>query len=544
MARKSLRPHQDKALKLLRLAIAMGRKRPFLQASCGFGKTVVASAMIHSALSRGKRAIFVVPSLSLIDQTVARLAEDGIVEVGVIQADHPKTDPDQPIQIASVQTLLNRSLSGRVERALRRRSVGLRDEAGRVVYEDKIQDDGSIKRVMVRQTVEKNVDLNPIPIVDLVIIDEAHHTFDLYAEWMNHPLWLNVPFVGLSATPWTKGLGLLYNDLIKPISMQELIDLGFLSPFRVFAPSHPDLSKVRTVAGDYHEGDLEEAMNTKGLVADIVESWLKHGSDLPTVCFGVNRVHAQTIQAQFVAAGIPASYADAFTGREERQEILEKFRSGEIKIICNVDVYSKGFDEDVRCIIMARPSKSEMWFVQAIGRGLRTAPGKQVCTILDHSDNHLRLGFVTDIDYDELDDGTKAKKDKKQADVEERLPKECPSCSALRPPAMKRCPACGFEPKPKSDITCEDGELVELKPKGKKVRAFTQAEKQSFYSMALGLQMERSKKDGYAAHLYREKFQVWPRGMVEFPLPPNDEVRNFVTHRNMKRAFGRTKARA
>ena len=86
-------------------------------------------------------------------------------------------------------------------------------------------------------------------------------------EWMQTPEWAKVPFVGLSATPWTKGLGKHYDDLIVATTTAELIDKGFLSPFRVFAPAHPDLSGVKVVAGDYHEGQLSEAMSKPVLVA-------------------------------------------------------------------------------------------------------------------------------------------------------------------------------------------------------------------------------------------------------------------------------------
>lgn len=90
-----------------------------------------------------------------------------------------------------------------------------------------------------------------LPTADIVLVDEAHRWFDFYGRWMAMPEWQKVPFVGLSASPWTKGLGTHYDDLIIAATTAELIGKGFLSPFRVFAPAHPDLSKVKTVAGDY-----------------------------------------------------------------------------------------------------------------------------------------------------------------------------------------------------------------------------------------------------------------------------------------------------
>jgi DNA repair protein RadD len=119
-----------------------------------------------------------------------------------------------------------------------------------------------------------------------------------------------------------------------------------------------------------------------------------------------------------------------------------------------------GVDWDVRTIVLARPTKSEMRYVQAIGRGLRPADGKDHCLILDHSDTTLRLGFVTDIVHEELDDG-KTKQTKKDRD-KIKLPKECPACAYLRPAGTNKCPNCGFEAKPQNKIRVVDGELKEL----------------------------------------------------------------------------------
>jgi Helicase conserved C-terminal domain len=91
-------------------------------------------------------------------------------------------------------------------------------------------------------------------------------------------------------------------------------------------------------------------------------------------------------------AGVSAGYIDAYTPSAERKQIERQFHAGEITVVCNVGCLTTGADWDVRCIILARPTKSEMLFVQIIGRGLRTATGKLDCLILDHSDTHARLG--------------------------------------------------------------------------------------------------------------------------------------------------------
>ena len=203
-------------------------------------------------------------------------------------------------------------------------------------------------------------------------------------------------FVGLSATPWARGLGKYYDDLIVEATTADLIREGYLSPFLAFAPSEPDLAGVRTVAGDFHETQLAEAVDQPKLVGDVIETWLKRGENRPTLCYGVNRAYAEHLQQRFVEVGVAAEYIDCFTDRLDRERIFDRFRAGETRVICNVATLAVGLDLPMTsCIIDARPTKSEIRFVQTIGRGLRTAPAKQNCLILDHAGNHLRLGMVT-----------------------------------------------------------------------------------------------------------------------------------------------------
>src|SRR5262249_33996860 len=148
---------------------------------------------------------------------------------------------------------------------------------------------------------------------------------DFYRKWMLDPIWKDVPFIGLSATPWTKGLGAYYEGQITVASIQDLMDAGFLSKFKVFAPSHPDLEGVRTKMGDFAEDDLAIAMNKKPLVADIVTTWQKFSVGRPTLVFAVNRAHAKHIQEKFLEAGISAGYVDCETPDLERKEVRDKF---------------------------------------------------------------------------------------------------------------------------------------------------------------------------------------------------------------------------
>jgi DNA repair protein RadD len=292
-----------------------------------------------------------------------------------------------------------------------------------------------------------------------VLVDEAHELHEFYHFWMGSEAWQKVPFVGLTATPWTRGLGKLYDDLLVPTTTAELIEKKFLAPFKVYAPSHPDLRGVKTVAGDYHEGQLSAVMSEAKLTADVVKTWLEKGEDRPTLAFCVDLGHARKLADEFNSRGVNCGYVDAYTNRRARNELAEAFRNRHVQVVCSVGTLTTGIDWDVRCIILARPTKSEILYVQIIGRGLRTGIGKDYCLILDHSDTTLRLGFVTDIHHTELDNG-KQRTVSKASVSEEKKPRECPACHALK--NAWQCANCGFAPERKDKVTVRPGELVEL----------------------------------------------------------------------------------
>ncbi len=467
--RKELRLHQVSMLDSVRDALRSGVRRIMVAAPTGSGKTICAANIIRSAREKGKRVLFTVPALSLVDQSVAVFNAEGIHDIGVIQAMHEMTDWSQPVQVASVQTLQRR---------------------------------------------EK------FPEADIVLIDEAHVHFKLYERLILGADRRHIPTIGLSATPGTKGLGKYYEQLIVATTTQELIDLGLLAPFRVFAPSHPDLQGVRSVGGDYVEGELAERMNTQKLVADIIETWMKLGQGRPTICFAVNRIHAQTIAERFEQAGVATGYMDCNTPVSERNAIRAKFLAGEIKIVCNVDVIGLGVDwPEISCVIYARPTRSRMRFVQHIGRSLRALPGKDAL-ILDHSDTHLRLGFVTDIQFDELDDG---KPKPPAAEKNPALPKECPACAFLKPPRTAVCPNCGHVSKAICQVETAPGELAELKPKRSAIASvFT--DKSSTYRQLKAYGIDRGYAHGWASNKYREIYGVWPKLVDGPPQRPSREL--------------------
>jgi len=207
-----------------------------------------------------------------------------------------------------------------------------------------------------------------------------------------------------------------------------------------------------------------------------------------------------------------------------------------------VGVLTTGFDSDVRCIILARPTKSEILYVQMIGRGLRTADGKDSALILDHSDTTIRLGFVTDIGTSKLHDGTA---NRQATEKTAPLPKECPSCAFLKPPKLRKCPSCGFEPVAKPDVENQDGELYELTPAKKvKLDTFSIHQKQTWYRELILHANLRGYKPGWAYWAYKDKFGVAPSNSLSETAAEfvSFEVQNWITARNIRKAKAKEKA--
>lgn len=465
----------------------------------GSGKTGLAAFIVAGFVSRGMRALFCVPYTILIGQTANRFVQYGLPgdEIGYIWADHPNYDPDRKIQIASADTL-------------------------------------------IRRVFPENI--------DLLIIDEAHLRKKRILKDIERLRGKGVKVIGLSGTPFSPFLGKYYDRLIKPTTIGELIQRGDLSKYEFYAPTKPDLKGVKTKSSleygnDYNEAQLAEIMCGSTLVGDIVQNWLENGRDLPTIAFCVNVAHANFLTIQFNQAGINAEVMTANTPVDERQTIIHRFETGATKIIVSVGVLVAGFDSDVRCIIYARPTKSEIRWLQAIGRGLRTAPGKESCLIFDHSGTVHRLGYPDSIEYDDLpgkSDGMEESARRAAEERAEKLPHECSQCHYMKPAGVYVCPKCGHKPLGGEDV--DTGR--KLKKLGKNQHLSTKAEKQAWWSQIKFYQRQRvsqGKKpvsDGWCAHTFREKFGEWPDNLSDFPMEITPEVSNYIRYKLIRFAKG------
>jgi len=484
-----LRPHQVETMRLLRESFANNLKRPLVYLPTGAGKTVIAAHIIAGALDKGRRVTFVAPRINLCDQTARSLMAQGLPKPSIMQADHSWFNAGSRFQIASTQTLTRRR--------------------------------NSIK-------------------TDLYIIDEAHLSFKVISDIAEET---DTPMIALTATPFTVGLGKIYNNLIKPTSLRGLIDNGFLTDITCYSHSKPDLVGVRTNQGEYDNKQLGERCSDAKLVGDIVSTWLKLGENRQTICFAVNVAHANFLESEFNKVGISCAVVVGSTPKEDRDEYFNSFTRKNIKILISVFVLCEGYDGDVRCLIDAAPTKSEARHTQKIGRSCRIADGKVDAIVLDHSGNMQRLGFPEDIEVEELDDGDKKesaeRQEKKAKEKKEKLPKECQKCKHLKRANEHECPKCGFTPKFIENVEIEEGELVKIK--GNK---YSKDDKQRIFAELKGYQRERmlagkNLTDGWVANTYKDMVGVWPKGLRDTPSQPSEQVRGFIKHKAI--AWARSK---
>lgn len=481
-----LHEFQDRSIEALRENIRAGVRNQVLSAPTGSGKTVCASYLLEECLNKGKRGVFIADRINLIDQTSAMLDEYGIPH-GVIQAQHWRWQPHQKIQVASAATLEKRGW----------------------------------------------------PDADLIIVDEAHclrkHVTDRIGK-------RDCVVIGLTATPFSKGMGKHYDKVVTVTTTNKLIEEKYLSPFRIFAASEPDMTGAKVVAGEWtDEAAAERAMP---IIGDCVAEYLKHGQDKKFIAFGVNVAHCEEMQKQFLAAGVQCALYTYRTGDEERTEMVREFRKPDsyIRGLISVAALSKGFDvSDVEVIIMARPLKSSLAeHIQILGRGLRSDANnpQKVCTVLDHAGNCLRFWHQMRDFFEnganELDDGKH--KQKKKAEKKEREPVKCPTCFLVHAP-RPTCPACGYVYPKFSSVEHEAGELQELAGGA----TATRDEKQSVWSQLLYVVRERGYKEGFAAHKFKEKFGVWPRGLADVEVEPTPKLMNWLRSRQIRYAKSRMK---
>ena len=375
-----LRDYQNELLDKTRAAYREGYHAPCIVAPCGAGKSVITAEMAKCATEKGNRVLFLVHRQELCEQIFNTFVKWGVNM--------------HLCQIGMVQTICRR--------------------------------------------------LSKIAKPSLIITDENHHSLaGSYRKIYDY--WPDVQRVGVTATPIRLnggGLGDVNNVLILGPSVKQLISWGNLSPFKYYAPRVIDTSKLRIKHGDYVQADIEEAFNKNAVYGDVIAHYQKLSDGLQAICYCASIEQSKKMAFEFSKAGINARHLDGDTPKEVRNSVVQQFREGIVKILCNVDLISEGFDvPDCNTAILLRPTQSLSLYIQQAMRCMRYKPGK-TAIIIDHVGNVNRFGMP---DVDRSWDLTPKKKGSKKK-VEEIPIRQCLECFAVFRAEDKVCPSCGWKP--------------------------------------------------------------------------------------------------
>lgn len=401
----TLRDYQEEAKTGVKKSFTGGNKRVVLCMPTGAGKTVTFVSMVHDVISRGKRAMIICDRKELIGQAYDKVKMLGIIPT-VIAPGYKMTT--NSVYLASVDTLRRRD----------------------------------------------------IPQVDLIIIDEAHKqsfdgTIQRYLDAYN-------PFmIGATATPLRTGpqkpMDLYYQDIVEPVTTQDLLDRNFLVPARTFS-SKQDFSDVKKRGSDFDIGAMYEKFNKSKLYDGVVDNYLKFSEGKKAICFNVNVEHSVNMVQKFRDAGIPAVHLDGKTSNSERRKILQDFKHKNF-ILSNCSVLTTGFDEPtIETVIVNRATMSLPLWLQMTGRGSRISEGKDNFTIIDQGSNVWSHGL-----WEEERTWSLQKKKKRKGDGVAPV-KVCDKCGELNSASAKKCKECDHV-FPVEEKKLAKGEFVEVNKK-------------------------------------------------------------------------------
>ena len=283
------RPFQIKAHESLREGFTGGHKNQIIMAPTGAGKTYIGLHICNEATRRGKKAVFLCDRTTLINQTSV-VADRYGMRHGIIQADHWRTRPEELLQIASVQTIGKRKFW---------------------------------------------------PQMDVLVVDECHTTFK---AWTEFAVETGATVIGLSATPFTIGLGKIFTNLVNATTMHDLTESGVLVPMRIFSCSKPDMEGAETAGGEWTDKAAEE--RELKIVGNVVLDWHKFGDNRKTIVFGATIKHCEELCRKFIESGVMAAVFTCETTATERKALLDEYQkpNSHLKVLISVEALAKGFD--------------------------------------------------------------------------------------------------------------------------------------------------------------------------------------------------------
>ena len=375
-----LRPYQSDLVEQLRAAWREGYKAPCIVLPCGGGKSCILAEIARRTTFNGRRVLFLVHRRELVEQIVGTFVRWGV--------DMRFCD------VMMVQTACRRKL----------------------------------------------------PKPGLIMTDENHHS--LASSYRKiYDQFPDVLRVGVTATPIRlngDGLGDVNDKLIIGVTAKWLIENHCLAPYDYYSPNVADLTGLHTKRGEFVTGDIEKAMIKKAVFGDVIGYYKQLAAGKKAVCYCASIKHSKSMAEEFTAAGIPAAHIDGETPKEERARTIADFRAGKVRILCNVDLISEGFDvPDCECAILLRPTQSLTLYIQQAMRCMRYRDGKRA-VIIDHVGNYARFGMP-----DDDREWSLKKKDRKPHEKSEVRVKMCPQCfrtfNTENYEEKRVCPFCGYE---------------------------------------------------------------------------------------------------
>lgn len=390
-----LRPYQQNLINKTRNAIVNGKRSPCIVAPCGSGKSIIISEIIRTATLKQNHVLFLIHRREILEQIEATLNNNDV-------------DMDY-VELGMVQTIVRR--------------------------------------------------LEKTKVPKMIVTDESHHglaksyrkIYDYFKDALR---------VSFTATPIRlngSGLGDVNDILIEEVDAKWLIENGYLAPYKYYAPKLIDTEKLKLNSlREFSSTSIDAAMNENKIYGDAIRHYkqLADGEQAIAYCHSVEA--SKQVAHEFQQEGINAVHLDGKTPPAERDEIIQNFRDGKIKVITNCDIIGEGFDvPDCSTVIMLRPTQSLSLYIQQAMRGMRYRPGK-TSIIIDHVDNVRRHG-LPDMEREWSLAGKKETKEKAEVPI-----RECTNCFAVFPPSEKQCPMCGHVPEVKEQKEYEVDEAAVL----------------------------------------------------------------------------------
>ena len=400
-AAMTLRPYQSEAVKAVYDYLRQSDGNPAIVLPTASGKTLVMATICRDSVQQWNGRVLILAHVKeLLEQTAGTLSEVAPdLDIGIYSAGLKSRDTEHSVIVAGIQSVYKRAC-----------------ELGSF---------------------------------DLIMADECHlippdgegmyRTFLAEAKIINP----QVRLIGLTATPYRMSTGMicgpdnLLNEICYEVGVKELIVQGFLCPLKSKAGKvKADTSGLHIRGGEFIANEVEDLMDHNNLVSSACREIVEHTGDRHSILIFASGVqHGRHIQRVLEGLGQECGFVCGETLPFDRAQTLKRFRDGDLKYLCNVNVLTTGFDApNIDCVAMLRPTNSPGLFYQMTGRGFRLHPSKTDCLVLDFGGNILRHGPVDDLQIKEPGQGTG-----------DAPAKECPECNAVIHAAYANCPECGYE---------------------------------------------------------------------------------------------------